>query len=87
MPRATTNQFRTTGHVRVPAATIGALSMILAAGLEMLGFLNRLNGEIARAADDVAKEESLRDQLVHERRKILAELEEKKARVREGPAR
>ena len=48
MPRATTNQFRTTGHVRVPAATIGALSMILAAGLEMLGFLNRLNGEIAR---------------------------------------
>ena len=43
-----------------------------------------LNGEIARAADDVAKEESLRDQLVHERRKILAELEEKKEQVRNG---
>ena len=43
-----------------------------------------MNGEIARAADDVAKEESLRDQLVHERRKILAELEEKKEQVRRG---
>jgi hypothetical protein len=43
-----------------------------------------LNGEIARAADDVAKEESLRDQLVNERRKIQAELEEKKEKVRAG---
>ena len=43
-----------------------------------------LNGEIARAADDVDKEESLRAQLVNERRKIQAELEEKKESVRRG---
>jgi hypothetical protein len=41
-----------------------------------------LNGEIARAADDVEKEESLREQLVNERRKLQAELEEKKEAVR-----
>ncbi len=41
-----------------------------------------LNGEIARAADDFQKEESLRDQLMHDRRKLQAELEEKKERVR-----
>jgi hypothetical protein len=41
-----------------------------------------LNGEIARAADDFEKEESLRDQLVNERKKLQAELEEKKERVR-----
>ena len=43
-----------------------------------------LNGEIARAADDVEKEESLRDQLVHERKQLQAELEEKKEQVRGG---
>ncbi|MBW8863790.1 MAG: hypothetical protein JF609_02500 [Verrucomicrobia bacterium] len=43
-----------------------------------------LNGEIARAADDVEKEESLREQLVTDRRKLQAELEEKKERVRQG---
>jgi hypothetical protein len=41
-----------------------------------------LNGEIAKAADDFQKEESLRDQLVHERKKLQAELEEKKEQVR-----
>jgi hypothetical protein len=41
-----------------------------------------LNGEIARAAEDFEKEESLRDQLVNERKKLQAELEEKKERVR-----
>jgi len=41
-----------------------------------------LNGEIARAADDVEKEESFREQLVTERRKLQAELEEKKDAVR-----
>lgn len=41
-----------------------------------------LNGEIAKAADDVEKEESLRDQLVFERKKLQAELEENKERVR-----
>ena len=43
-----------------------------------------LNGEIAGAADDVEKEESLREQLVNERRKLKAELEEKKERVQRG---
>jgi hypothetical protein len=43
-----------------------------------------LNAEIARAADDVEKEESLREQLVNERRKLQAELEEKKERVRKA---
>jgi hypothetical protein len=41
-----------------------------------------LNGEIAGAADDVEREESLREQLVSERRKLQAELEEKKEQVR-----
>lgn len=40
-----------------------------------------LNAEIARAAD-FAKEESLREQLVTERKKLQAELEEKKEQVR-----
>jgi hypothetical protein len=43
-----------------------------------------LNGEIARAADDFEKEESLRGQLVTERKKLQAELEEKKEQVRQG---
>jgi hypothetical protein len=41
-----------------------------------------LTGEIARSAEDFQKEESLREQLVNERRKLQAELEEKKDRVR-----
>jgi hypothetical protein len=41
-----------------------------------------LNSEIARAAADFEKEESLRDQLVNERKKLQAELEEKKDQVR-----
>ena len=36
------------GFVWVPAATIAGLSMILAGGLELLGFLARLNAGIAR---------------------------------------
>ena len=43
-----------------------------------------LNGEIAKAADDFQKEESLREQLVTERKKLQAELEEKKEQVRRG---
>jgi len=43
-----------------------------------------LGGEIAKAADDFEKAESLRQQLVTERKKIQAELEEKKERVRSG---
>jgi chromosome segregation ATPase len=41
-----------------------------------------LNGEIAKVADDFEKEESLRAQLVNERRKLQAELEEKKEQIR-----
>ena len=43
-----------------------------------------LNAEIAKAADDVEKEESLREQLLTDRKKLQAELEEKKERVRAG---
>ena len=43
-----------------------------------------LNGELVKAAEDFEKVESLREQLVHERRKLQAELEEKKERVRQG---
>ena len=43
-----------------------------------------LNSEIAKAADDVAKEDSLREQLMNDRKKLQAELEEKKERVRQG---
>jgi len=42
-----------------------------------------LNGQIA-SADDAEKAESLRDQLVFDRKKLLAELEDKKQRVRDG---
>lgn len=41
-----------------------------------------LNGEIAKAADDFQKEESLREQLVTDRKKLQAELEEKKEQIR-----
>jgi hypothetical protein len=44
-----------------------------------------LKGEINKA-DDVEKEEALRNQLVHERKKLQAELEDKKERVRSGKA-
>jgi hypothetical protein len=43
-----------------------------------------LNSEIAKAAGDFEKEESLREQLISDRRKLQAELEEKKERVRSG---
>ena len=42
-----------------------------------------LNGQIA-SADDMEKAESLRDQLVFDRKKLLAELEDKKQRVRDS---
>jgi hypothetical protein len=41
-----------------------------------------LNGEMAKAADDFQKEESLRQQLMTDRKKLQAELEEKKEQVR-----
>jgi len=43
-----------------------------------------LNSEIAKVTDDVEKEESLREQLMTDRRRLQAELEEKKERVRSG---
>jgi len=45
-----------------------------------------LNGEMAKAADDFEKVESFHQQLLHERRKLQAELEEKKERVRHAGA-
>ena len=45
-----------------------------------------LETEIAKAADDFAKEESLREQLVTERKKLQAELEEKKEQLRRAAA-
>jgi len=43
-----------------------------------------LNPEAAKMAGDREKERSLREQLAMERRKLQAELEEKKERVRQG---
>jgi hypothetical protein len=42
-----------------------------------------LQGEIARVADDSDKAQTLRDQLTHERKKLQAELEDKKERLRQ----
>ena len=41
-----------------------------------------LNAEIAKAAGDPEQQQSLREQLASERKKIQAELEDKKERVR-----
>jgi hypothetical protein len=41
-----------------------------------------LGGEIAKAADDFEKAELLRQQLVAERKKLQAELEDKKEQIR-----
>lgn len=43
-----------------------------------------LKAEMARAVDDAEAEAGLREQLANERRKLQAELEEKKERVRQG---
>ncbi len=42
-PSSMPTQPRPPGHVLVPAATIGALSLILAVGLHAIGILNHLN--------------------------------------------
>ena len=41
------NQLPPTGHVLVPAAAISSLSILLTAGLEILGMLHRVNGMVA----------------------------------------
>jgi hypothetical protein len=46
-----------------------------------------LKAEMAKAADDVEKESAFRDQLATDRRKLQAELEDKKERVRQAAAR
>lgn len=43
-----------------------------------------LKAEMARVVDDAEAEAGLREQLANERRKLQAELEEKKERVRQG---
>jgi hypothetical protein len=43
-----THHPRPDGHVLVPAAAIGGLSVVLAAGLELLGILDRVDSSIAR---------------------------------------
>ena len=43
-----------------------------------------LNGEVASAVGDFEKQELLRNQLVHDRKKLQAELEDKKEQVRQG---
>ena len=43
-----------------------------------------LNSEIAKVAGNFEKEQPLREQLVQERKKLQAELEEKKERIRSG---
>jgi len=43
-----------------------------------------LKAEMAKVADDPEQVAALREQLAHERRKIQAELEEKKDRVRQA---
>jgi hypothetical protein len=45
-----------------------------------------LKGEMAKVAGDFEKEKSLREQLVHERKKLQAELEDKKEQVRRDSA-
>ena len=43
-----------------------------------------LKDEMVKAGEDYEKAEALRQQLAHDRKKLQAELEEKKARVRGG---
>jgi len=43
-----------------------------------------LKAEIAKVADDYEKADALREQLANERKKLQAELEDKKERVRQG---
>ena len=42
-----------------------------------------LKAEIAKVADDPVKADGLREQLAHERKKLQADLEEKKLAIRE----
>lgn len=43
-----------------------------------------LNSEITKAAADVTQKEALRDQLANDRKKLQAELEDKKEKVRQA---
>lgn len=60
-------------------AELDAKYAALVAGREIA-----LNSEIAKVADDPDQTNALREQLAHERKKLQAELEEKKERVRQA---
>ena len=60
-------------------AELDAKYAALVAGREIA-----LNSEIAKVADDPDQANALREQLAHERKKLQAELEEKKERVRQA---
>lgn len=47
MKRDRRSDAQKSGHVLVPGAAIGSMSLILAAGLELLGFLERVNEALA----------------------------------------
>jgi hypothetical protein len=79
---------KTTPTVKLTAAQKKELAELdSACAAKIAGREIALNGEIAKAADDFEKEESLRAQLVTERKKLQAELEEKKEDVRRAARR
>ncbi len=51
-PPTVSNHPRPPGHVLLPAAAIGSLSIVLAIGLQSLGILSRLNAAVARSLSD-----------------------------------
>lgn len=57
MTRRKTNDPRPSGHVLVPSAAISGLSIVLAAGLQLLGALDRANSGIARLVSRGGAEE------------------------------
>jgi hypothetical protein len=76
---------KTTPTAKLTAAQKGQLAELDSQyAAKIAGREIALNGEIAKAADDFEKEESLREQLVTERKKFQAELEEKKECIRQA---
>ena len=66
-------------------AEIGELELQFAAKIAAREIA--LKAEIAKVADDPVKTDGLREQLAHERKKLQAELEEKKLAIRERKSR
>jgi hypothetical protein len=74
---------KTTPTVKLTAAQKKALAELDSQyAAKIAGREIALNGEIAKTANDFESAASLREQLANERRKLQAELEEKKERVR-----